>query len=162
MSCPRCGSAITFPRARGLLTARPVASGSHSVVMRYNRVMPAESDVTAGMVPDELKHEPRSKGLTTPRKKKPKELAVITECCTGCAGSPACVEYCPVEDCMFWVPDEDHPPFGRIQVDPVLCIGCKKCTSKGPDGAFLDGCPWDAIVMVDTVEVEKEVGVMPF
>jgi ferredoxin len=113
-----------------------------------------------GMVPDELKCEPRSKGLTTPRKKKPKELAVITECCTGCAGSPACVEYCPVEDCMFWVPDEDHPPFGRIQVDPILCIGCKKCTSKGPDGAFLDGCPWDAIAMVDTVEVEKEVGVM--
>src|SRR6266849_2082739 len=27
----------------------------------------------AGMVPDALKHEPRSKGLTTPRKKKPKE-----------------------------------------------------------------------------------------
>jgi len=116
----------------------------------------------AGMVPTELKHEPRSKGITTPRKKKPKELAVITECCTGCAGSPACVEYCPVEDCMFWVPDEDHPPFGRIQVDPILCIGCKKCTSKGPDGAFLDGCPWDAIVMVDIAEVEKVVGPMTF
>ena len=58
------------------------------------------------MVPDEFKHEPRSRGLLTARKKKPKELAVITECCTGCAGSPACVEYCPVEDCMFWVPDE--------------------------------------------------------
>jgi len=53
-------------------------------------------------------------------------------------------------------------PFGRIQVDPILCIGCKKCLSKGPDGCFMDGCPWDAIVMVDTVEVEKEVGVMPF
>ena len=49
---------------------------------------------------------------------------------------------------MYWVPDEDHPPFGRIEVDPVLCIGCKKCTSKGPDGSFLDGCPWDAIEMV--------------
>ena len=42
---------------------------------------------------------------------------------------------------MFWVPDEDHPPYGRIQVDPLLCIGCKKCTSKGPDDCFLDGCP---------------------
>ncbi len=125
--------------------------------------MAAEADSLkpAGLVPDELKFEPKSKGLLTPRKKKPKELAVITECCTGCAGSPACVEYCPVEDCMFWVPDEDHPPFGRIQIDPILCIGCKKCLSKGPDGCFLDGCPWDAIVMVDTVEVEKEVGVMP-
>ncbi len=131
--------------------------------MGYNPAMAAETEEKQpGMVPDELKHEPRSKGITTVRKKKPKELAVITECCTGCAGSPACVEYCPVEDCMFWVPDEDHPPFGRIQVDPILCIGCKKCTSKGPDGAFLDGCPWDAIVMVDTTEVEKEVGVMPY
>jgi ferredoxin len=114
------------------------------------------------LVPDELKQEPRSKGILTPRKKKPKELAVITECCTGCAGSPACVEYCPVEDCMFWIPDYDHPPFGRIEVDPLQCIGCKKCLSKGPEGAFLDGCPWDAIVMVDIAEVEKEVGPMSY
>jgi ferredoxin len=82
--------------------------------------------------------------------------------CTGCAGSPACVEYCPVEDCMFWAYDEDNPPFGRIQIDPILCIGCKKCLSKGPDGCFLDGCPWDAIVMVDIAEVEKEVWPMTY
>jgi ferredoxin len=83
---------------------------------------------------DEPKQEPRSKGITTPRKKKPKELAAITECCAGCAGSPACVEYCPLEDCLFWIPDVDHPPFGRIEVDPILCIGCKKRVSKGPHG----------------------------
>ena len=59
-----------------------------------------------------------------------------------------------------FVPDEDATPFGRIAVDPILCIGCKKCISKGPDGCFLDGCPWDAIAMVDTAEVEKEVGAM--
>jgi ferredoxin len=106
------------------------------------------------------KLEPKSEGINTPRKKKPKEIAVITECCTGCAGSPACVPYCPVEDCMFWVPDEDHPPFGHIEVDPFLCIGCKKCTSKGPDGSFLDGCPWDAIDMVPTEEIEVVVGKM--
>jgi ferredoxin len=47
-------------------------------------------------------------------------------------------------------------------VDPILCIGCKKCVSKGPDGCFLDGCPWDAIVMVDIAEVEKVVGAMTF
>jgi len=81
---------------------------------------------------------------------------------TGCAGSPACVEYCPVEDCMFWIPDDDHPPYGRIEVDPLQCIGCKKCLSKGPEGAFLDGCPWDAIVMVDIAVVEKEVGPMSY
>ena len=132
-------------RKRAIILAMPAAPGATRAV---------------GMVPDDEKSEPRSKGLTTPRKKKPKELAVITECCTGCAGSPACVEYCPVEDCMFWVADEDSTPFGRIAVDPILCIGCKKCLSKGPDGCFLDGCPWDAIAMVDIVEVEKEVGAM--
>lgn len=133
-------------------------------LLRYNLRMPPAPGATkaVGMVPDEMKSEPRSKGLSTPRKKKPKELAVITECCTGCAGSPACVEYCPVEDCMFWVADEDSTPFGRIAVDPILCIGCKKCLSKGPDGCFLDGCPWDAIAMVETTEVEKEVGAMAF
>ena len=93
------------------------------------------------------------------RKKKPKILAITTDCCTGCAGSPACIEYCPIEACMFWVPDEDHPPFGRIEVDPNLCIGCQKCISKGPDGAFLDGCPWDAIEMVPTEDWEAIHGI---
>ena len=144
----------------------PYLSGLKSFLLgrgsRYNHTMPPAPGATkaVGMVPDEMKAEPKSKGLTTPRKKKPKELAVITECCTGCAGSPACVEYCPVEDCMFWVADEDATPFGRIAIDPILCIGCKKCLSKGPDGCFLDGCPWDAIAMVDIAEVEKEVGPM--
>jgi ferredoxin len=106
-----------------------------------------------------VKHSPMSEGITTPRKKKPKQLAVILDNCTGCAGSPACVPYCPVAECMFWIPDEDHPPFGRIEVDPFLCIGCQKCTSKGPDGTFLDGCPWDAIEMVAIEEVEEKLGV---
>ena len=107
-----------------------------------------------------VKLEPMSHGRPDLRKKKPKILAVILDNCTGCAGSPACVPYCPVEDCMFWVPDEDHPPFGHIEVDPFLCIGCKKCTSKGPDGAFLDGCPWDAIEMVPIEQIEAVVGKM--
>jgi len=111
------------------------------------------------MLAEVVKMEPKSEGITTPRKKRPKELAIITECCTGCAGSPACVPYCPVADCMYWVPDEGHPPFGRIEVDPILCIGCKKCVSKGPDGAFLDGCPWDAIEMVPIEDVEARIGV---
>ena len=107
---------------------------------------------------DVEKMAPISEGLRTPRKKKPKELAVITECCTGCAGSPACVEYCPVAECMYWVPDPEHPPFGHIEVDPLLCIGCKKCISKGPEGTFLDGCPWDAIEMIPLEEVEAMLG----
>ncbi len=60
---------------------------------------------------------------------------------------------------MYWVPDQDYPPFGRIEVDPVLCIGCKKCVGQGPHGAFLDGCPWDAIEMIATEEVERRTGV---
>ena len=56
-----------------------------------------------------VKSEPKSEGIDTPRKKKPKEIAVITECCTGCAGSPACIPYCPVADCMYWVVDEETP-----------------------------------------------------
>jgi ferredoxin len=107
-----------------------------------------------------VKLEPMSHGRPDLRKKKPKILAVILDNCTGCAGSPACAEYCPVEACMFWVPDMDYFPAGRIEVDPNLCIGCKLCTSKGPDGTFLEGCPWDAIAMMDTAEWESRTGVM--
>ena len=106
-----------------------------------------------------IKMEPWSDGLTNPRKKMPKELAVINDCCTGCAGSPVCITYCPVAECMFWVPDEEYPPFGRIEVDYQQCIGCKKCISKGPDDTFLDGCPWDAIDMVPREDVEEELEV---
>jgi ferredoxin len=114
-------------------------------------------------VPQEIvKLEPRSQGLTNKRKKVPRILAVINECCTGCAGSPACVDYCPVADCMYWVPDPDNAPFGTIEVDPLLCIGCKLCTSKGPDGAFLEGCPWDAIDMVPTAEWEAVHGKLEY
>ena len=114
------------------------------------------------MVPKDLgveKNEPWSEGISTNRKKKPPLVAVINECCTGCAGSPVCITYCPVEKCMFWVTDEDSPPFGVIEVDYQLCIGCKKCISKGPDDTFLDGCPWDAIDMEPLPEVEQEIGV---
>jgi ferredoxin len=108
------------------------------------------------------KRYPMSEGTTTQRKRKPHILAVINDQCTGCSGSPACVDYCPVALCMYWVPDADHPPFGRIDVDPLLCIGCKLCTSKGPDGAFLEGCPWDAIDMVPLAEWEAGNGALPF
>src|SRR5258708_23807636 len=109
-----------------------------------------------------VKSYPISEGQTNKRKRKPHIMAVINEMCTGCAGSPACVDYCPVKDCMFWIPDASHPPFGRIVVDPLLCIGCKLCTSKGPGGALLQGCPWDAIDMVPLAEFEGGSGALPF
>ena len=96
------------------------------------------------------------------RKRKPRIIAVINESCTGCSGSPACVDYCPVENCMVWVTDSEAPTLGRIEVDPLLCIGCKLCTSKGPNDTFLDGCPWDAIDMVDVEQLECHLGPLPW
>jgi ferredoxin len=119
-------------------------------------------DVAAHANGEAVKLDPISTGTTTKRKRKPHIVAVINDMCTGCSGSPACVDYCPVAECMYWVEDEDHPPFGHIRVDPVLCIGCKLCTSKGPDGAFLEGCPWDAIDMVPLAEFEATYGQMPY
>lgn len=93
------------------------------------------------------------------RKKKPMLLAVTNENCSGCSGSPVCINYCPVDECMYWIDDEEHPPFGRIEVDYQTCIGCKQCITKGPDGTFLDGCPWDAIDMIPVQDVEQRLGV---
>jgi len=96
------------------------------------------------------------------RKVKPKLLAVITDECTGCAGSPVCQIYCPVDDCMLLVPAADAFPYMRIWVDPLKCVGCKKCVSRGPADAFLDGCPWDAIRMIATPAWETEHGTLPY
>ena len=96
------------------------------------------------------------------RTKKPKLLAVVNGACTGCSGAPVCQIYCPVDDCMLLVPAQDAFPFGRIWVDPLKCVGCKKCISRGPDDTYLDGCPWDAIVMVPTGEWEKQHGPLAF
>lgn len=101
--------------------------------------------------------------IQTRRKRKPRQLAVINECCTGCAGSPVCQDLCPVEDCMILAADdEDAPTFGRIVVAPLLCIGCKKCTTKGPDGICLDGCPWNSIDMVHIKDFEAEHGELAY
>ena len=49
-----------------------------------------------------------------------------------------------------------------IEVDPLLCIGCNKCISKGPDNTFLEGCPWNAIDMVPLAAYEAERGELPY
>ncbi|MCG3134151.1 MAG: hypothetical protein HMLKMBBP_01438 [Planctomycetes bacterium] len=100
--------------------------------------------------------------LTKRRKTKPKEMAVITDCCTGCAGSPVCQTLCPVENCMQLIHDDEHSPFGYIWVDPLKCIGCKKCIAKGDMGIFLEGCPWDAIKMTPLERVEQMYGKLEF
>lgn len=99
--------------------------------------------------------------ITTQRKKKPKEIATIMDSCTGCGGSPVCQPLCPVDNCMILIPTHDNPG-GHIWVDPVKCIGCRRCITKGPEDIVLDGCPWDSIVMTPTNEWESANGTLPF
>src|SRR5437868_6358117 len=91
---------------------------------------------------------PAKPAAVKPRKKLPKELAVIfADNCTGC---DACIEVCPV-DCIYKVPGEEHPTLGHFcDIDLERCIGCKLCERW---------CPWDAIDMVETTEVAPVVAV---
>ena len=96
------------------------------------------------------------------RKRKPKLMAVINEACTGCSGAPICITECPVDLCMYEVKNPHAPVFNLVVVDPLLCIGCKKCVTKGPMDTLLEGCPWDAIDMLPIDEYEEKYGVMPY
>lgn len=96
------------------------------------------------------------------RAKKPKVLAVVNDVCTGCAGAPVCQVWCPVDECMLLVEAADAFPYGRIWVDPLKCVGCKKCVAQGPGGSFVEGCPWDAIALVPTHEWERQHGQLPW
>ena len=74
-----------------------------------------------------------------PRKKLPKELAVIyADNCTGCE---ACIEVCPV-DCISTIPGPRHEQaFQVCTIDLPRCIGCTLCHQV---------CPWDCITMLPT------------
>lgn len=89
-----------------------------------------------------------AKAAGKPRKKLPKELAVVrADNCTGCE---ACMEVCPV-DCIYKVPGEDQPSLGSfVDIDLERCIGCSLCEVW---------CPWDAIDMVDTPRIGEAVAV---
>lgn len=87
-----------------------------------------------------------------PRKKIPKELAIINaDNCTGCE---ACLEVCPV-DCIIKVGN------GRTnwcEIDIDRCVGCEVCVripGKKSNPYDLKVCPWDAIEMVPTEQVAQ-------
>lgn len=90
-----------------------------------------------------------------PRKKVPKELAVINaDNCTGCE---ACLEVCPV-DCIEKIQQYDN--FQNLQswceIDLERCVGCEVCVQiprKKSDPYTLTVCPWDAIEMIPTINV---------
>ena len=88
----------------------------------------------------------------TRKKKRPRQLAVVVDGCTGCE---ACVPFCPV-DCIEHVPKELAPP---DQVIPPVhirydeCIGCEICVR------VCDKLAWSVIVMRPTEEVETAEGI---
>ena len=89
-------------------------------------------------------------------------LAALVSCVCADGAEDGCGSGSVPDSADTGTPDPANQPFGHIVVDPILCIGCKLCTSKGPDGAFLEGCPWDAIDMVPLTEFEAQYGSLPF
>ena len=88
-----------------------------------------------------------------PRKKVPKELAVINaDNCTGCE---SCLEVCPV-DCIELKKIDRGIVKGTQQwceIDLERCVGCEVCVHiprKKTNPYELTVCPWDAIEMVPT------------
>ena len=91
-----------------------------------------------------------------PRKKVPKELAVINaDNCTGCE---SCLEVCPV-DCIELKKIDRGIIKGTQQwceIDLERCVGCEVCVhipQKKTNPYELMVCPWDAIEMVPTENV---------
>jgi formate hydrogenlyase subunit 6/NADH:ubiquinone oxidoreductase subunit I len=88
------------------------------------------------------------KPAAAPRKKRPRELAVINQ--EGCTGCEVCLEVCPV-DCMYVVAGPDYDVHKKlVEIDLDVCIGCKLCTKY---------CPWETIEMIATekaLEVAKD------
>ena len=99
----------------------------------------------------------KKEGKKAPRKKVPKELAVINaDNCTGCE---SCLEVCPV-DCIELKRLDPGKNRGMVQgaeqwceIDLERCIGCEVCVhipQKKTNPYELTVCPWDAIEMVPT------------
>ncbi len=103
-----------------------------------------------------------------PRKKVPKELAIINaDNCTGCE---SCLEVCPVDCIELKKLDRGVMLNGMQQwceIDLERCVGCEVCVhipGKKSNPYELLVCPWDAIEMVPTenaAQVMAQVGGPP-
>ena len=86
------------------------------------------------------------------KKKRPRTIAVVME--GNCTGCEVCVPFCPV-DCIELQP---HSAYPDRQIPPVQirfdeCIGCQICVRA------CTKLTWDAIRMVPTDKIEKELGI---
>jgi electron transport complex protein RnfB len=94
-----------------------------------------------------------------PRKKLPKELAVINaDNCTGCE---SCIEVCPV-DCIELKTMNLGVKGSQswCEIDIERCVGCEVCVhipQKKSNPYELLVCPWDAIKLVPTEQVAQVV-----
>lgn len=97
-----------------------------------------------------------------PRKKLPKELAVINaDNCTGCE---SCREVCPV-DCINLVSRKMGVKGVQswCEIDIEKCVGCEVCVhipQKKSNPYELTVCPWNAIEMVKTEEIADVVAMI--
>jgi len=109
--------------------------------------------------PIETMADPTKSQSKNPRKKLPKEMAVIdVDNCTGCG---ACIEVCPV-DCIVEVNQYPDAPGlqGWCEIDWDRCIGCRLCIRlprKKSDAYAMLICPWEAIEMVPIAELPASV-----
>lgn len=104
------------------------------------------------LVSDHISNVPGPPRVIGDKKKKPRSIAVVDE--DNCTGCQVCVPFCPV-DCIEPVADDKYddvviPP---VHVRLHECIGCQICVRA------CEKLTWNAIVMQDTEEFEKEHGV---
>jgi len=102
----------------------------------------------------------KKEGKKAPKKKVPKELAVINaDNCTGCE---ACLEVCPVDAIELRTLDGIAVKGNGqwCEIDLERCVGCVVCVhipQKKTNPYELTVCPWDAIEMVPTEQVHEVV-----
>jgi ferredoxin len=82
---------------------------------------------------------------------KKRQVAFIDDTCTGCAGTPVCRTYCPTEGALEYIADDSSFHFKRMKVNTEKCIGCRSCVTRGYLGAYTEGCPWNAITIIECV-----------